>query len=621
MAHDVFISYSAEDKLTADAVCAALEARHIRCWIAPRDVLPGRDYAETLIEAIRDAPLMVLVFSSGANGSRHVLREVERAASRNIPILPFRIEDVPPCDAMEYYLSSTHWLDALTPPLERHLGQLGDAVEVLLARTGGATPRVEELEVPVFVPSAPVPTGTETDATTTPSAPPTETRVDGEMGKAPRSKAAGRGTKPWYRRLPTVSAVGAGAVAVVAVIVVVALLFGAGGGEPADESASLTTTVAPNTTVASSPATTAASSPATTAASSATTAAAAVSSGLTTTTTTPIGPTIRWQSRVRPWASAPPVVWGARVYCVGSDGAVLFALNTANGDEAWRFDTGALIRTLPAVWKNVVYFGTNDGILWSLDAKTGEMIWKLQMGSPMVSSPEVSEAAMEGLKLIYFGTGQGRLYAVDAGTGQEKWHFQTEEHPVTSSPVAREGAVYFLGGHGNLYSIDAETGKQRWRSQTVGGVEYWYSPTVDLNEQLVYVNSDEICMAAVDAASGEEVWRFKTGGAVKASAACRAAGWVYFGSADSYVYAVDAKTGQERWKFKTGREVVTTPTVDGTTVYVGSCDGYLYALNVETGREMWKFQTQSGIVSQVGLGEGGPFVSGGGGYLYALSPP
>ena len=43
MAHDVFISYSAKDKTTADGVCATLEAKGIRCWIAPRDILPGMD--------------------------------------------------------------------------------------------------------------------------------------------------------------------------------------------------------------------------------------------------------------------------------------------------------------------------------------------------------------------------------------------------------------------------------------------------------------------------------------------------------------------------------------------------------------------------------------------------
>ena len=146
MAHDVFISYSTGDKPTADAVCATLEAKHIRCWIAPRDVLPGRDYAEMLIEAIRDARVMVLVFSANSNSSLHVMREVERAASKGIPILPLRIEDVPPCASMEYYISSTHWLDALTPPLERHLQQLAETVRLLLARVERAAPMGEEPE-------------------------------------------------------------------------------------------------------------------------------------------------------------------------------------------------------------------------------------------------------------------------------------------------------------------------------------------------------------------------------------------------------------------------------------------------------------------------------------------
>jgi hypothetical protein len=39
MAHDVFTSYAAKDKATADAVCATLEARGIGCRIAPRDIL------------------------------------------------------------------------------------------------------------------------------------------------------------------------------------------------------------------------------------------------------------------------------------------------------------------------------------------------------------------------------------------------------------------------------------------------------------------------------------------------------------------------------------------------------------------------------------------------------
>ena len=69
MSHDVFISYSSQDKSVADAICAILEGRKLRCWIAPRDVLPGTPYGEAILDAIYASPVMVLVFSSHANDS------------------------------------------------------------------------------------------------------------------------------------------------------------------------------------------------------------------------------------------------------------------------------------------------------------------------------------------------------------------------------------------------------------------------------------------------------------------------------------------------------------------------------------------------------------------------
>jgi len=136
MAHDVFISYASEDKITADAVCARLESHRIRCWIAPRDVLPSMDYCQALVEAIKQSRLVVLVFSARSNDSAHVKREVERAVAKGIPILPFRIEDVTPSSSLEFFIADAHWLDALTPPLERHLERLAETVELLLSRAG-----------------------------------------------------------------------------------------------------------------------------------------------------------------------------------------------------------------------------------------------------------------------------------------------------------------------------------------------------------------------------------------------------------------------------------------------------------------------------------------------------
>jgi TIR domain len=146
MAHDVFISHSAQDKAVADAVCAALERAAVRCWIAPRDVQPGRSFAGEITRAIQQSKAMVLIFSAHSNNSQQVLREVQLAVSSHLHIVQFRIEDVRPNDDLTYFLSTPHWLDAMTPPMEKHLQRLVGAIETLLgneesrrATTTGAT--------------------------------------------------------------------------------------------------------------------------------------------------------------------------------------------------------------------------------------------------------------------------------------------------------------------------------------------------------------------------------------------------------------------------------------------------------------------------------------------------
>ncbi len=132
MRFDAFISYSSRDKSTADAACAILEDAQIRCWMAPRDILPGRDWGEAIIDAIGEAKVFVLFFSQHANKSHQIKREVERAVSKGIPIIPVRIEDVQPTKSLEYFISTPHWLDAITPPLEKHLKALATTVQALM---------------------------------------------------------------------------------------------------------------------------------------------------------------------------------------------------------------------------------------------------------------------------------------------------------------------------------------------------------------------------------------------------------------------------------------------------------------------------------------------------------
>jgi len=132
MAHDVFISHSHGDANAAKAICAALEEARIRCWMAPRDVVPGRDWADSIAHAVEAARVMVLVFSAQSSSSQHVHREITLAADAHIPILPFRIDDAPLEGMMKYYLADTHWLDAMDPPTREHVALAVSTVAGLL---------------------------------------------------------------------------------------------------------------------------------------------------------------------------------------------------------------------------------------------------------------------------------------------------------------------------------------------------------------------------------------------------------------------------------------------------------------------------------------------------------
>jgi Protein of unknown function (DUF3365)/TIR domain len=145
VASKVFISHSSKDRPIADAICNHLESAGIRCWIAPRDIAFGSDWTEGILRGIDSCRVFVLVFSENANDSEHVRREVAKAFSLGLAVIPFRTEPVSPNRSLGYFLETVHWLDAITPPLQNHFRALTDQVKQLLGNVqnpapGGTTP-------------------------------------------------------------------------------------------------------------------------------------------------------------------------------------------------------------------------------------------------------------------------------------------------------------------------------------------------------------------------------------------------------------------------------------------------------------------------------------------------
>ena len=144
MARDVFISHSAQDKKVSETICSSLEQSGIRCWIAPRDVRPGKSFPGEITRAIQQSKVMLLIFSRHSNSSEQVLREVQLAVDSHLPIVRLRIEDIPLSDDLRYYLSTPHWLDALSHPVSKHIPAVASAIRELLGQsTDAEKPRAE----------------------------------------------------------------------------------------------------------------------------------------------------------------------------------------------------------------------------------------------------------------------------------------------------------------------------------------------------------------------------------------------------------------------------------------------------------------------------------------------
>ena len=91
--YDVFISHSHKNKNVADAICANFEQNQIKCWYAPRDIMPGKSWPAAIKTAIKESSVFILVFSEDSNESKQVMSEVSLAFNSEKTIIPFKISE------------------------------------------------------------------------------------------------------------------------------------------------------------------------------------------------------------------------------------------------------------------------------------------------------------------------------------------------------------------------------------------------------------------------------------------------------------------------------------------------------------------------------------------------
>lgn len=129
----VFISYAQKNRKIAEAVCAAAERRGVSCWIAHRDAPPGRYWAESIVSAIRQSRVMVLLHSEAFDTSEMVRNEIHTAINSRVEIVGFRLGEFAASHETEFLLGRRQWIDATAQPLRQSIERLCDVLDERVA--------------------------------------------------------------------------------------------------------------------------------------------------------------------------------------------------------------------------------------------------------------------------------------------------------------------------------------------------------------------------------------------------------------------------------------------------------------------------------------------------------
>jgi hypothetical protein len=112
-AKDVFISHSSKDNEVALKIASVLSNNNITYWLDLNDIpADGGIFAGHITQGLEQAKIFLLILSSSANASPHVLNEINMAFSMRLPFLIYNLDlnEADFNDDLRYYLASKQFI-------------------------------------------------------------------------------------------------------------------------------------------------------------------------------------------------------------------------------------------------------------------------------------------------------------------------------------------------------------------------------------------------------------------------------------------------------------------------------------------------------------------------------
>lgn len=275
---------------------------------------------------------------------------------------------------------------------------------------------------------------------------------------------------------------------------------------------------------------------------------------------------------------------GEVVYVADKNG--VYAVNTSNGTEKWRFPAEKSKSTFyapPAESDDgQIIIGGYDKTLYGVNKENGNQNWAFyEAKHNYVAGPLV------GNDLIYAPSSDNNLYAVDLD-GNLKWQFETE-YPQWGTPAMDDDTIYLSSLDHHIYALDAKSGKLVWQSDDLSGAIQG-SPTLSPDGKL-FIGTLGSGMYALDTMDGSTIWQTPTDGWVFSSPVLYQDSLI-FGDLTGTVYSLKASDGSINWQVvpdtSDRKKAITEKLLlYQDTLYFGNENGVFYSMNPENGTVNW----------------------------------
>jgi outer membrane protein assembly factor BamB len=285
---------------------------------------------------------------------------------------------------------------------------------------------------------------------------------------------------------------------------------------------------------------------------------------------------------------------------VGNQNGEVMALSLKDGKKKWSFATGGAVFSSPAVYKDEVVLGSGDGSIYNLDVRTGKQNWKTTTGASVLGCPVISGDT------VFIGGSDHNFMALNRKNGDVYWKFNGLEGPVVSTPLLYGPVAIFGAWDKHLYAVNRSNGQLAWKwNPGVQVVNFSPASCIPVaHDNVVYVVTPNRTISAIDIPTGATLWQDR-GARVRESIGISEDGKYVYGKTmqDTIAaYATSRSPQRPAWLMFAGFGYEHVPSMlieKGGQLFFGTRSGVVYSIDPKQQKVIWAHKIDNSMVNTV----------------------